>query len=214
MDHALFLASQIQKEHSTEHLLISFTVVLVVRFFKPKLLKQHKTYLGQYPLAPNSTANRSTLQPLFSVTLFRGVCFLILALCQASMFSSHGHASFMRITYFSLLEKIVMSGLSSVKATWGGKKNVPARLPNKTQSDAWCNIPLREELLFFTLVPFFTNFIFKGCFELGTKYLMFLIEDRLKRFHLYLSSIFAYLYFHKNCNLSICRGTSWTQQRI
>ena len=38
------------------------------------------------------------------------------ALCQASMFSSHEHASSMRITLFSLLGKIVMSGLSSVKA--------------------------------------------------------------------------------------------------
>ena len=102
---------------------------------------------------------------------------LILALCQASMFSSHGQVSSMRITLFSLLEKIVMSGLSSVNAMWGGKEKVPSRSPNKTQSDAWCNIPLGEELLFFTLVPFFTNFIFMGCFEVGTEDLMFLIED-------------------------------------
>ena len=73
VDHAsLFLASQIQKEHSIEHLLICFIVVLMVRFLKPKLLKQHKTDLEQYPLAPTSTANRSTLQPLFSITLFNG----------------------------------------------------------------------------------------------------------------------------------------------
>ena len=112
VDHALFfLASQIQKEYSIEHLLICFIVVLMVQFFKPKLLKQHKTEREQYPLAPTFTANRSTLQPLFSITLFSGIYLLILALCQASMFSSHGHVSSMRITFFSLLEKIVLSGL-------------------------------------------------------------------------------------------------------
>ena len=177
MDHALFLASQIQKVHSIEHLLICFIVVLMVRFLKPKLLKQHKTDLEQYLLALTSTANRSTLEPLFSITLFSGKYLLTLRLCQASMFSSHGHVSSIRITLFSLFEKIVMSGLSSVNAMWGGKEKVPSRSPNKTQSDAWCNIPLGEEFLVFTLVPFFTNFIFIGCFELGTEDLVVLIED-------------------------------------
>ena len=60
---------------------------------------------------------------------------------------------------------------------WGGKEKEPSRSPNKTQSDAWCNIPLGEEFLFFTLVPFFTNFILMGGFEAGTLDLMFLIED-------------------------------------
>ena len=115
VDHALlFLASQIQKEHSIEHLLICFIVVLMVQFFVPKLLKQYITDLEQYPLAPTSTANRSSFQPLFSITLFRGVYLLILVLSQASIFSLHGHISSMRITLFSLLKKIVMSGLSSV----------------------------------------------------------------------------------------------------
>ena len=54
---------------------------------------------------------------------------------------------------------------------------MPSRLPNKVQSDALCNIPMKEELLFFTLVPFLTNFIFMGYFEVGTEDLMFLIED-------------------------------------
>ena len=85
----------------------------------------------------------------------------------------------MRITLFSLLEKIVMSGLNLVNTMWGGKEKVPSRSPNKTQSDAWCNIPLGEEFLFFILVPFFTNFIFMGCFEVGTEDLMFLTEDRI-----------------------------------
>ena len=39
----IVMASQIQKEHSIEHLLSCFTVVLMVLFLKPKLLKQHKT---------------------------------------------------------------------------------------------------------------------------------------------------------------------------
>ena len=34
-----------------------------------------------------------------------------------------------------------------------------------------------EEFLVFTLVPFFTNFVFTGCFELGTEDLIVLIED-------------------------------------
>ena len=71
-DASLFLASHIQKEHSIEHLRICFIVASTMRFLKPKLLKQHKTDLEQYPLAPTSTANRSTLQPLFSITLFNG----------------------------------------------------------------------------------------------------------------------------------------------
>ena len=61
---------------------------------------------------------------------------LTLALCQASVLSSHGQVSYMRITLFSLLEKIVMSALHSVNAMRGGKQKVPSRSPNKTQSDA------------------------------------------------------------------------------
>ena len=60
---------------------------------------------------------------------------------------------------------------------WGGKEKVPSRSTNTTQSDAWCKIPLKEEFLFFNLVPFFTNFIFLGCFEVGTVDLVFLIKD-------------------------------------
>ena len=47
-DHPLlFLASQIQKEHSIEHLLSCFIVVLMVQLVKPKLLKEYKTDLEQ-----------------------------------------------------------------------------------------------------------------------------------------------------------------------
>ena len=40
-------------------------------------------------------------------------------------------------------------------------------------------LPVGEEFLLFTLVPFFTNFTFKVCFELGTEDLIVLIEDLL-----------------------------------
>ena len=40
---------------------------------KPKVLKQHKTDLEQCPLASTSTANRPTLQPLFSIIVL-GAC--------------------------------------------------------------------------------------------------------------------------------------------
>ena len=98
-----------------EHLLICFIVVLMVRFLKPKLLKQHKTHLEQYPLAPTSTANRSTLQPLFSITLFSGKYLLTLTLYQASIFPSHGHVS----SYFPL------KCTTSVTADRAGKSKVP-----------------------------------------------------------------------------------------
>ena len=114
----MFLTSKIQKEHSIEHLLSYFIVLLMMQFMRPKLLKQHKTDPERYPLAPISTANRSTLQPLFSITFFSGKYLLTLVLCHSSMFSSHGQVNSMRITLSSLLEKIVMSGF----VRWKRKK--------------------------------------------------------------------------------------------
>ena len=114
----MFLASQMQKDHSIEHLVNYFIVVLMVRLVKPKHLKEYKTDLEQYALI-----------------LFRSMYLLTLALCQASMFSSHGQPSSMRITLLSLLEKTVVSGISSVNAVWGDKEKVPPRSPNKTQSE-------------------------------------------------------------------------------
>ena len=83
----LFLASQIQKEHSIEDLL-KFLIVL-----KPSFLKQHKTDLKQYPLAPTSTAKSFTNQPLDSMTVFKTKYLLILVLCQDCIFSSQGHVN-------------------------------------------------------------------------------------------------------------------------
>ena len=47
-DHALlFLASQMQKDHSIKDLLNYFIVVLMVWLVKPKLLREYKTDLEQ-----------------------------------------------------------------------------------------------------------------------------------------------------------------------
>ena len=108
----LFLASQIQNEHSIEDLL-NFLIVFLIRvLLKPSFLKQHKTDLEQYPLAPTSTAKSSTHQPLASMIAFKAKYLLILVLCQDSIFSSQGHVTSMRITFLKLFEKIIMSGLS------------------------------------------------------------------------------------------------------
>ena len=108
----LLLATQIQNEHSIEDLL-NFLIVFLIRvLLKPSFLKQHKTDLEQYPLAPTSTAKSSTDQPLDSMIVFKAKYLLILVLCQDSIFSSQGHVSSMRITFLKLFEKIVMSGFS------------------------------------------------------------------------------------------------------
>ena len=94
----LFLASQMQKEHSLEHLLVCFAVLSMVQFLRPQLIKQHKTDLEQHTIAPTSTANRSKLQPFFSIAPFSGIYLLTLVLCQASMFSSYGQVNSKKIT--------------------------------------------------------------------------------------------------------------------
>ena len=94
----LFLASQIQNEHSIEGLL-NFLIVFLVRvLLKPSFLKQHKTGIEQYPLAPTSTAKCSAHKPLDSMIAFKAKYLLILVLCQDYTFSSQGDVSSMRIT--------------------------------------------------------------------------------------------------------------------
>ena len=108
----LLLATQIQNEHSIEDLL-NFLIVFLIRvLLNPSFLKQHKTDLEQYPLAPTSIAKSSTHQPLDSMIAFKAKYLLILVLCQDSIFSSQGHVTSMRITFLKLFEKIIMSGLS------------------------------------------------------------------------------------------------------
>ena len=106
----LFLASQIQKEHSIEDFLNVLIVFLIKVLLKPSFLKAIE--LEQYPLAPTSTAKTSTHQPLDSLIVFKAKYLLILVLCQDSIFSSQGHVSSMRIIFLKLFEKIVMPGLS------------------------------------------------------------------------------------------------------
>ena len=69
----LFLASQIQKEHSKDDLLKFLMLLLLRVLLTPSFLRQHKTDLEQYPLAPTSTAKSSTDYPLdskFSLEIF------------------------------------------------------------------------------------------------------------------------------------------------
>ena len=108
----LFLASQIQNEHSIEDFL-NFLIVFVIRgLLKPSFLNSIKQDLEQHPLAPTSTAKSFTQQPLDSMIVFKTKYLLILVLCQDSIFSSQGHVSSMRITFLKLFQKIVMPGLS------------------------------------------------------------------------------------------------------
>ena len=74
----LFLASQIQKEHSIDDFLKLFLVTVLL---KPSFLRQHKTDLEQYPLAPTSTAKSSTDHPLDSIVVFKAKYLLILIIC-------------------------------------------------------------------------------------------------------------------------------------
>ena len=110
----LFLAIQTQKESSIEDLLNFLIMFLIRLLLKASFLKQHKTDLEQYPLAPTSTAksSSSTQQPLDSMIVFKNKYLLILVPCQDSIFSSQGHVSPMRITFLKVFEKIAMSGLS------------------------------------------------------------------------------------------------------
>ena len=79
---------------------------------KPSFLKQLKTDLQQYSIAPTSSAKSSTHQPLDCMIVFKAKYLLILILSQDFIFSTQGHVSSMRITFIKLFEKIVMSGLS------------------------------------------------------------------------------------------------------
>ena len=90
----LFLASQIQKEHSMDDLLKFLMLFLIRVLLKPSFLRQHKTDLQQYPLAPTSTAKSSTDHPLDSIVVFKAKYLLILVLCHDSMFSSQGHVNY------------------------------------------------------------------------------------------------------------------------
>ena len=60
----LFMVSQIQNKHSIEDLINVLIVFLIRVLLKLTFLKQHKTDLKQYLLAPTSTAKSSTHQPL------------------------------------------------------------------------------------------------------------------------------------------------------
>ena len=120
----LFLASQIQKEHSMEDLLNFLMFFLIRVLLKPSFLRQHKTDLEHYPLAPTSTAKSSTDHPPGSmmnkdnksaswndnldlkVWWCKGKYLLILVLCHDSMFFSQGHVNSMSLTFVKALENV------------------------------------------------------------------------------------------------------------
>ena len=77
----LFLASQIQKEHSMDDLLKFLMLFLIRVLLKPSFLRQHKTDFEQYPLAPTSTAKSSTDHPLDSIVVFKAKYLLVLIIC-------------------------------------------------------------------------------------------------------------------------------------
>ena len=71
----LFLASEIQKKHSIEDLLNFLILFQMSLLLTPNFLKQHKTDLQQYPLAPTSTGKSSTPQLLdFMIALKLSTC--------------------------------------------------------------------------------------------------------------------------------------------
>ena len=82
----LFLARQIEKQHSMEDLLKFLMLFLIRELLKPSFLRQHKRDLGQYPLAPSSAGKSSTDHPLDSIVVFKAKYLLILVLCHDSMF--------------------------------------------------------------------------------------------------------------------------------
>ena len=57
----MFLANQIQKEHSIEDLHNFLIVLLISLLLKHSFLKQHKTELEQYTLAPSTLAFTSKM---------------------------------------------------------------------------------------------------------------------------------------------------------
>ena len=118
----LFLASQMQTEHSMDELLKFLMLFLIRVLLKPSFLRQHKIDLEQYPLALTSTAKSSTDHPLDSIVSFKAKYLLILVLCHGSMCSSQGHVNSMSLIFLTTVEIIVISGLSRVKAMWIGKR--------------------------------------------------------------------------------------------
>ena len=97
----LFLASQIQKEHSMEDLLNFLMLFLIRLLLKPSFLRQLKTVLEQYPLAPTSTVKNSTDHPLDSIVVFKAKYLFVLVVCHDSIFSSQGHVNSTSITFLS-----------------------------------------------------------------------------------------------------------------
>ena len=95
--------------------LVVFWIILLL---KPSLLRQIANDLEEYPQAPTSISNRSTTQPLFSMTLASGVYLFNFWECQFSIFSSQGQDNSSRTACFEDFENKRTSGRNSVSANW------------------------------------------------------------------------------------------------
>ena len=92
--------------------LLKLLMLFLIKVLLKPILRQHKTDLEQYPLAPTSTAKSSADHPLDYIVVFKAKYLFILVLFHDSMFSSQRHVNSMSITFLKTLEKIVISGLS------------------------------------------------------------------------------------------------------
>ena len=101
-----------------KYLVVFWTILLL----KPSLLRQIGNNLEEYPRATASIANRSTTQPLFSMTLASEVYLFNFWECQFSIFSLQGQINSSRTTRFEDFENKRISGSNSVSANWNGNK--------------------------------------------------------------------------------------------
>ena len=99
-------------EMQLKDLVVFWTILLL----KPSLLRQIGNDLEEYPRAPTSIANRSTTQPLFSMTLARGGYLFNFWECQFSIFPLQGQINSSRTTRFEDFENKRISGSNSVSA--------------------------------------------------------------------------------------------------
>ena len=108
----VFLAIQMQKEHSMDTLANDLDINLACLLLKPNFLREYARLFDGKPLAPISTAKKSAIHPLEFIIVTRDWYLQTLVLCQASMFSSHGHVNSIITIRLMELEYTTRSGRS------------------------------------------------------------------------------------------------------
>ena len=116
-----FLASQIQKEDFIDVDPSVLVELFSSLFPNPSFLRVIGKLFAQWPLAPTSTANKSTLHPLDDIIVERGVYFPSFTECHVSIFSSQGQVSSIMMILFKELEYMTISGRRVVIVMCGGK---------------------------------------------------------------------------------------------